>query len=80
MQKVTPSKTQREFCGSGLSLWQFSSHFAHHERDYWYLNFQSAGNSHPIIDQIVTLIDQCCTLTIRRLTKSQDEEPPPQAT
>jgi hypothetical protein len=49
-------------------------------RDYWYLNFQSAGNSHPIIDQIVTLIDQCCTLTIRRLTKSQDEEPPPQAT
>jgi serine/threonine-protein kinase HipA len=31
-------------------------------------NFQSQGNSHPIIDQIVALIDQRCALTIRRLT------------
>ena len=30
--------------------------------------FQSQGNSHPIIDRIVTLIDQRCALTIRRLT------------
>ena len=30
--------------------------------------FQSLGNSHAIIDQIVTLIDQRCALTIRRLT------------
>ena len=28
---------------------------------------QSQGNSHPIIDQIVTLIDQRCALTVRRL-------------
>ena len=30
--------------------------------------FQSLGNHHPIIDNIVTLIDQRCALTIRRLT------------
>lgn len=29
---------------------------------------QSLGNDHPIIDQIVILIDQRCALTIRRLT------------
>lgn len=29
---------------------------------------QSQGNDHPIIERIVTLIDQRCTLTIRRLT------------
>jgi serine/threonine-protein kinase HipA len=30
--------------------------------------FQRQGNIHPIIDQIVTLIDQRCALTIARLT------------
>ena len=30
--------------------------------------FLSQGYSHPVIDQIVTLIDQRCALTIRRLT------------
>ena len=40
--------------------------------------FQSQGNSHPIIDQIVALIDQRCALTIRRLTALQGEEPPPE--
>lgn len=30
--------------------------------------FQSQGNGHPIINQIVTLIDQRCALTIARLT------------
>jgi serine/threonine-protein kinase HipA len=30
--------------------------------------FQIQGNSHPIIDQIVTLIYQRCALTIARLT------------
>ena len=30
--------------------------------------FLNQGNQHPIIDQIVTLIEQRCTLTIRRLT------------
>ena len=29
---------------------------------------QSLGNGHPIIDRIVTLIDQRCALTVRRLT------------
>jgi serine/threonine-protein kinase HipA len=38
--------------------------------------FQSAGNSHPIIDQIVALIEQRCALTNRRLTAPQGEEPP----
>jgi serine/threonine-protein kinase HipA len=41
--------------------------------------FQSADNSHPIIDRIVTLIDQRCALTIRRLTAPQGEEPPPES-
>ena len=38
--------------------------------------FQSQSNSHPIIDQIVALIDQRCALTIRRLTAPHGEEPP----
>ena len=29
------------------------------------------GNGHPIIDRIVTLIDQRCALTVRRLTVQQ---------
>lgn len=29
------------------------------------ITFQSRGNSHPIIDKIVTLIDQRCTLTLK---------------
>ena len=41
--------------------------------------FQSQGNAHPIIDQIVTLIDQRCALTIGRLTAQLGAEPPPQA-
>ncbi len=40
--------------------------------------FQSQGKHHPIIDQIVTLIDQRCALTIRRLTAPQFDEPPPE--
>ena len=32
---------------------------------------QSLGNGHPIIDRIVTLIDQRCDLTVRRLTAQQ---------
>jgi len=36
--------------------------------------FQSQGNSHPVIDQIVTLIDQRCALTIRRITAPQLDE------
>lgn len=31
-------------------------------------SFEAQGNGHPIIGQIVTLIDQRCALTIRRLT------------
>ena len=38
--------------------------------------FQSQGNAHPIIDQIVTLIDQRCALTIGRLTAPRGTEPP----
>lgn len=34
------------------------------------------GHNHPIIDQIVTLIDQRCTLTIRRLTAPPSDLPP----
>lgn len=37
--------------------------------------FQSQSNSHPVIDQIVTLIEQRCALTIRRLTAPQLDEP-----
>lgn len=33
--------------------------------------FQGQGTHHPIIDQIVTLIDQRCALTIRRLTATK---------
>lgn len=36
---------------------------------------QSQGNHHPIIDRIVTLIDQRCALTILRLTTPQLDEP-----
>jgi serine/threonine-protein kinase HipA len=40
--------------------------------------FQSDGNHHPIIDQIATLIDQRCALTIRRLTAPPGEDQPPE--
>lgn len=36
--------------------------------------FQSQDKHHPVIDQIVTLIDQRCALTVRRLTKPNGEE------
>jgi serine/threonine-protein kinase HipA len=39
---------------------------------------QSQGYSHPIINQIVTLIDQRCALTIRRLTQPNSEESQPE--
>ncbi len=32
--------------------------------------FEKVGNHHPILDQVVTLIDQRCALTIRRLTQT----------
>jgi serine/threonine-protein kinase HipA len=38
--------------------------------------FQSLGNHHSVIDPIVTLIDQRCALTIRRLTAPKANEPP----
>ncbi|MBW7834209.1 MAG: type II toxin-antitoxin system HipA family toxin [Simplicispira suum] len=38
--------------------------------------FQSQGTDHPIIDQIVALIDQRCALTIRRLTAHPAEDAP----
>ncbi len=41
--------------------------------------FQSKGNSHPVIDRIVTLIQQRCALTIRRLTAPQSDQPPKEA-
>ena len=41
--------------------------------------FSSQGISHPIIDQIVTLIDQRCALTVRRLNAPHGEEPPTEA-
>jgi len=41
--------------------------------------FQRDGSGHPITDQIVTLIDQRCALTIRRLTAPVGDEPPPEA-
>jgi serine/threonine-protein kinase HipA len=37
--------------------------------------FQAQGNNHPLIDQIVVLIDQRCSLTLRRLTAPQEMEP-----
>ena len=40
---------------------------------------QSKGNSHTVLDQIVTLIDQRCALTIRRLSAPQADEAPPGA-
>ncbi|MEI8327501.1 MAG: HipA domain-containing protein, partial [Betaproteobacteria bacterium] len=36
--------------------------------------FEAQGNSHPIVAQIVTLIDQRCALTIRRLTASNADD------
>ena len=39
--------------------------------------FQGQGNSHPVIDQIVALIDQRCALTIRRLTANPIDDAPP---
>ena len=41
--------------------------------------FDAQGHSHAIIGQIVTLIDQRCALSIRRLTVLQAEAPPPEA-
>jgi serine/threonine-protein kinase HipA len=32
--------------------------------------FEKVGNHHPILDQVVTLIEQRCDLTIRRLTQT----------
>jgi serine/threonine-protein kinase HipA len=32
--------------------------------------FETAGNHHPILDQVVALIAQRCDLTIRRLTQT----------
>lgn len=37
--------------------------------------FHSQANGHPIIDQIVTLIEKRCTLTIARLAASRGAEP-----
>ncbi len=37
--------------------------------------FEKLGNHHPVIDQIVTLIDQRCALTIRRLTQTTITHP-----
>lgn len=37
-------------------------------------SFEADGNSHPILGQIVTLIEQRCALTIRRLTASPAED------
>ncbi len=42
--------------------------------------FQSQGNHHPIIDQIVNLIDQRCALSIRRLSAPQADAPPSEVT
>ena len=36
--------------------------------------FHSKGNEHPIIDQIVTLIEKRCTLTIARLAAPRGAE------
>ena len=41
--------------------------------------FLADGNHHPIIDQIVTLIDQRCALTMRRLTSRHVDDPAPGA-
>jgi len=39
-------------------------------------SFQKQGKHHPVIDQILILIEQRCALTIRRLTSPQADEPP----
>jgi serine/threonine-protein kinase HipA len=36
--------------------------------------FHRQGNEHPIIDQVVTLIDQRCALTIARLSAPRDAD------
>lgn len=41
---------------------------------------QGQGNDHPIIDRIVTLIDQRCALIIRRLTAQKVGEPSEEST
>jgi len=41
--------------------------------------FQGEGNSHPIIGQIVTLIEQRCALTIRRLTAPPADDTQPES-
>ncbi len=40
--------------------------------------FQNQGTHHPVIDQIITLIEQRCALTIRRLTASSAEDAAPE--
>ena len=39
---------------------------------------QTEGNSHPVIDRIVTLIDQRCALTTRRLSAPQADDTAPE--
>ena len=39
---------------------------------------QTEGNSHPVINHIVTLIDQRCALTIRRLSAPQANDTAPE--
>ena len=41
---------------------------------------QAEGNSHPVLDQIVAMIDQRCALTIRRLTTPQADNKVPELT
>ena len=36
-------------------------------------SFEADGNSHPVLSQIVTLIEQRCALTLRRLTASTED-------
>ena len=44
------------------------------------ITFRNQGNGHTVIDQVVTLIDQRCALTVRRLTTPQGEEPQTEST
>ena len=44
------------------------------------VKFDSQGNHHPVIEQIVTLIEQRCAHTVRRLTAPEVGGPPPKAT
>lgn len=37
-------------------------------------SFEADGNSHPVLSQIVTLIEQRCALTLRRLTGSTEDD------